>query len=138
MAHEQGRFGPRAEAVPQGDLLSGDERRRETPQGRRRPVGEAPASGAKPSHGPGPYRPASEEYAEELENATFMLGPERGSLTVALDLLTDALTTTGAHAIHCRHPRQQGEPSEDVRTIVRKIEHAKELIQKAAASIEGK
>ena len=80
-------------------------------------------------------RSVFDEYHDQLDDATFMLGKGKGHLAVTLDILTDALVTTGMHAIHCRHPRKQDEPSEDLQTIVRNIEDAKLLIQRVMSQL---
>jgi hypothetical protein len=40
-----------------------------------------------------------DEKREELERFEFMMGPERGRLAVALDLVTDSLILVGRHGV---------------------------------------
>lgn len=68
------------------------------------------------------------DYADELERYEFQMGPSRGRLAVAMDVLTDALVLVGQHGVYCRSARQPGTPAMDVRLISKGIEDAKELI----------
>ena len=70
-----------------------------------------------------------DKHAEELERHETMLGPARGRLAVALDLLTDALAMVGQHGVYCQSARTPGRPSLDIATVVEQIGDAKELVQ---------
>ena len=72
-----------------------------------------------------------EHYAEARERYEFQLGPIRGRLATALDILTDALTLVGQHGVYCRSQRQPNQPSMDVRLILRQIEDSKGLVIEA-------
>ena len=72
-----------------------------------------------------------EHYAEAREQYEFQLGPIRGRLATALDILTDALTLVGQHGVYCRSQRQPNQPSMDVRLILRQIEDSKGLVIEA-------
>lgn len=68
------------------------------------------------------------DYEDQLARYRFQMGPTRGRLATALDLLTDALALAGQHGIYCRHPSGSGEPATDLRLIMRQIEDSKGLI----------
>ena len=70
-----------------------------------------------------------DKHAEELERHETMLGPTRGRLAVALDLLTDALAMVGQHGVYCQSARTPGRPALDIATVVEQIGDAKELVQ---------
>ena len=56
------------------------------------------------------------------------MGPVRGGLATALDILTDALALVGQHGIYCRSQRQPQYPAMDVRLVMEQIEASKGLI----------
>jgi hypothetical protein len=70
-----------------------------------------------------------DEKRAELEHYEFMMGPSRGRLAVALDLLTDALVLTGQHGVYCISNRNPSKPRLDLQAVTGGIEGAKELIQ---------
>jgi hypothetical protein len=70
-----------------------------------------------------------DEKRAELEHYEFMMGPERGRLAVALDLLTDSLILTGQHGVYCVSNRNPSQPRLDLQAVLAGIEGAKELIQ---------
>ncbi len=70
-----------------------------------------------------------DEKRVELEHYEFMMGPSRGRLAVALDLLTDALVLTGQHGVYCVSNRNPSKPRLDVEAVLGGIEGAKALIQ---------
>ena len=72
---------------------------------------------------------AFDKHADELERHETMLGPARGRLAVALDLLTDALAMVGQHGVYCQSLRQPGKPALDVQLVIEQIGDAKELLQ---------
>jgi hypothetical protein len=71
---------------------------------------------------------ALDEHKEELERYEFMMGVERGRLAVTMDLLTDALVMVGQHGIYCVSNRNPLQPALDLETVLKSINHAKELI----------
>jgi hypothetical protein len=73
------------------------------------------------------------QHRDELERAEFQHGAAGGRLSVAMDVLTDALVLVMQHGIYCQSARQPGKPAMDVQLISLGIEHAKELI---ASSLE--
>ncbi len=70
-----------------------------------------------------------DERRAELERYEFMMGPERGRLAVALDVLTDALILTGQHGVYCVSNRNPSQPRLDLQAVLAGINGAKELIQ---------
>jgi hypothetical protein len=70
-----------------------------------------------------------DEQKAELERYEFMMGPERGRLAVALDLLTDSLTMVGQHGVYCNSARNPSKPALDLQAVLSGMESAKELIQ---------
>ena len=56
------------------------------------------------------------------------MGPVRGGLATALDMLTDALALVGQHGVYCRSQRQPQFPAMDIRLVMRQIEESKGLI----------
>jgi hypothetical protein len=70
-----------------------------------------------------------EKHRETLETHEQMLGPARGRLAVALDLLTDALALVGQHGVYCQSARVPGRPAMDIRLVIEQIGDAKELVQ---------
>ena len=70
-----------------------------------------------------------EKHHDELERHETMMGPARGRLAVALDLLTDALAMVGQHGVYCQSARQPGKPALDIAMVLEQIGDAKELVQ---------
>ena len=75
-----------------------------------------------------------EHYREAKERYDFQMGPIRGGLATALDILTDALALVGQHSVYCRSTRQPQYPAMDVRLVMEQIEDSKGLI---IAAMEG-
>ena len=72
---------------------------------------------------------AFEKHHDELEKHETMMGPSRGRLAVALDLLTDALAMVGQHGVYCQRARTPGQPTMDIALVLEQIGDAKELVQ---------
>ncbi len=70
-----------------------------------------------------------EKHRDTLETNETMLGPARGRLAVALDLLTDALALVGQHGVYCQSARFPGRPTMDIALVLEQIGDAKELVQ---------
>ena len=77
-----------------------------------------------------------EHYDDVRERYEFQLGPIRGRLATALDILTDALTLVGQHGVYCRSQRHPQQPSMDVRLILRQIEDSKGLVIEALEALK--
>ncbi len=70
-----------------------------------------------------------DERRTDLEKYEFMMGPERGRLAVALDVLTDSLIMIGQHGVYCTSSRNPSKPALDLQAVLGGIEGAKALIQ---------
>ncbi len=79
-----------------------------------------------------------DERREELEQQQFMMGPERGRLSVTLDLLTDALVLVGQHGVYCQSARQPGKPAMDIQMISKCLTDAKELVADVMGELKRK
>ena len=77
-----------------------------------------------------------DHYRESRERYSFQMGPVRGGLATALDILTDALALVGQHGVYCRSTRQPQFPSTDVRLIMQQIEDSKGLIIEAMEELK--
>ena len=69
-----------------------------------------------------------DHYREAKERYEFQMGPVRGGLATALDILTDALALVGQHGVYCRSTRQPQYPAMDVRLVLQQIDDSKALI----------
>lgn len=79
-----------------------------------------------------------EKHRDALEIHETMMGPERGRLAVALDLLTDSLAMVGQHAVYCRSERMPGQPKMDIALVLEQLADAKELIQSTLEGLKSK
>jgi len=77
-----------------------------------------------------------DHYKDARERYEFQMGPVRGRLATALDILTDALTLVGQHGVYCRSARQPQYPAMDVRLVLEQIEDSKGLIIEAMAEVK--
>lgn len=77
-----------------------------------------------------------DHYKELRERYEFQMGPARGRMATALDILTDALTLVGQHGVYCRSSRQPQFPSMDVRLVLQQIEDSKGLLIEAMAELK--
>jgi hypothetical protein len=79
-----------------------------------------------------------EDRREELEKQEFMMGAERGRLSVTMDLLTDALILVGQHGVYCQSTRQPGKPAMDIQMISKCLTDAKELVADVMGGLKEK
>ena len=79
-----------------------------------------------------------DHYREAKERYEFQMGPVRGGLATALDVLTDALALVGQHGVYCRSSRQPQFPAMDVRLVMEQIEDSKGLIIAAMEDLKRK
>lgn len=79
-----------------------------------------------------------DEKRAELELHEFMMGPERGRLAVALDLLTDSLIMVGQHGVYCASTRNPAKPALDLQAVLEGMEGAKTLIQSVMEELRVK
>jgi hypothetical protein len=77
-----------------------------------------------------------DHYKELQERYEFQMGPARGRMATALDILTDALALVGQHGVYCRSSRQPQFPAMDVRLILQQIQDSKGLIIEALAELK--
>lgn len=73
---------------------------------------------------------------EELEREIFMRGEAGGRLSVALDVLTDALVLVGQHGVYCTSNRNPAVPKLDLQAVLAGIGGAKELIAGAMEHLQ--
>jgi hypothetical protein len=78
-----------------------------------------------------------DKHREALEAHETMMGPARGRLAVAMDLLTDALALVGQHGVYCRSERMPGRPKMDIALIAEQLSDAKELIQSTMENLKS-
>jgi hypothetical protein len=78
-----------------------------------------------------------EHYNQARERYDFQMGPVRGGLATALDILTDALALVGQHGVYCRSSRQPQFPAMDVRLVMEQIENSKGLIIEAMEKLKA-
>ena len=71
---------------------------------------------------------ALSKHRDQLELHETMMGPAKGRLAVALDLLTDALAMVGQHGVYCQSTRIPGKPTLDIALVLEQIGDAKELL----------
>jgi hypothetical protein len=76
-----------------------------------------------------------EKHRDALEVHETMMGPARGRLAVALDLLTDSLALVGQHGVYCRSERFPGKPKLDIALILERLDDAKQLVQSAMEEV---
>jgi hypothetical protein len=79
---------------------------------------------------------AFEKHRDALDVHETMMGPARGRLAVALDLLTDSLALVGQHGVYCRSERFPGQPKMDVALVLERLNDAKQLVQAAMEEIK--
>lgn len=78
-----------------------------------------------------------DKHHDTLEHHEMMMGPARGRLAVALDLLTDSLALVGQHGIYCRSDRFPGKPKMDIALVLQQLDEAKQLVQSAMDAIKA-
>lgn len=77
-----------------------------------------------------------DKHRDTLEAHETMMGPARGRLAVALDLLTDSLALVGQHGVYCRSERFPGQPKMDIALVLERLNDAKELVQNAMEELK--
>ncbi|MFN7982593.1 MAG: hypothetical protein U0Q11_12100 [Vicinamibacterales bacterium] len=77
------------------------------------------------------------KHADTLEQHETMLGPARGRLAVALDLLTDSMALVGQHGVYCRSERFVGQPKMDIALVMEHLGDAKQLVQSAMEQLKA-
>lgn len=79
----------------------------------------------------------SGEQLEALERYEFQMGPSRGKLALASDLLTDALVLVGQHGVYCASTRQFNKPAMDLQVILQCLNETKELVLTAMEELKA-
>jgi len=77
-----------------------------------------------------------EKHRDTLERHETMMGPARGRLAVALDLVTDSMALVGQHGVYCRSERIPGRPKMDIALVLEQLDDAKQLLQSALGELE--
>ena len=72
-----------------------------------------------------------DKHHDTLERHETMMGPARGRLAVALDLVTDSMALVGQHAVYCRSERMPGQPKMDIALVLEQLDDVKQLVQSA-------
>ena len=78
-----------------------------------------------------------DKHRDTLEHHETMMGPSRGRLAVALDLLTDSLALVGQHGVYCRSERIPGQPKMDIALVLEHLSDAKELLQSTMETLKS-
>ncbi len=78
-----------------------------------------------------------DQHADELDHYETMMGPHRGKLAVALDMVTNALVLVGQHGVYCHTNRDADVPVMDIRVITAELTKAKQLIQTVMEGIRA-
>ena len=77
-----------------------------------------------------------DKHHDALEIHETMMGPARGRIAVALDLVTDSMALVGQHGVYCRSERFPGQPKMDVALVLEQLDDAKQLLQSAMSALE--
>ena len=77
-----------------------------------------------------------DKHRDALEVHETMMGPARGRLAVALDLVTDSMALVGQHGVYCRSDRFPGQPKMDIALVLEQLEDAKQLVQSAMEQLK--
>ena len=78
-----------------------------------------------------------DKHRDTLEHHETMMGPARGRLAVALDLLTDSLALVGQHGVYCLSERFPGKPKMDIALVLEQLDDAKQLVQSAMEALKA-
>jgi hypothetical protein len=76
------------------------------------------------------------KHHDTLEIHETMMGPARGRMAVALDLVTDSMALVGQHGVYCASERYPGRPKMDIALVLEQLSDVKELLQSAMETID--
>jgi len=76
-----------------------------------------------------------DKHHDTLERHETMMGPARGRLAVALDLVTDSMALVGQHGVYCRSERMPAQPKMDIALVLEQLDDAKQLLQSAMSEL---
>jgi hypothetical protein len=76
------------------------------------------------------------KHRDALEVHETMMGPARGRMAVALDLVTDSMALVGQHGVYCRSERFPGQPKMDIALVMEQLEDVKQLLQSAMQELK--
>ena len=79
-----------------------------------------------------------DKHRDTLERHETMMGPARGRLAVALDLLTDSMALVGQHGVYCQSERLPGRPKMDIALVLEQLDDAKQLVQSAMQELRAR
>jgi hypothetical protein len=79
---------------------------------------------------------AFDKHRGALEVHETMMGPARGRVAVALDLLTDSMALVGQHGVYCRSERFGSAPKMDIALVLEQLDDAKQLLQSAMEQLK--
>ena len=80
---------------------------------------------------------ALDKHHDALEIHETMMGPARGRIAVALDLVTDSMALVGQHGVYCRSERVPGQPKMDIALVLEQLDDAKQLLQSAMEQLRN-
>ena len=81
---------------------------------------------------------AFDKHRDALERHETMMGPARGRLAVAMDLLTDSIALVGQHGVYCRSERFIGQPKMDIALVLEQLNDAKQLVQSTMETLASR
>ena len=76
------------------------------------------------------------KHHDALEVHETMMGPARGRMAVALDLVTDSMALVGQHGVYCHSDRFPGKPKMDIALVLEQLDDAKQLLQSAMQELK--
>jgi hypothetical protein len=77
-----------------------------------------------------------DKHRDALEVHETMMGPARGRMAVALDLVTDSMALVGQHGVYCQSDRFPGKPKMDIALVLEQLDDAKQLMQSAMEAMK--
>ena len=78
-----------------------------------------------------------DKHRDALEVHETMMGPARGRMAVALDLVTDSMALVGQHGVYCQSDRFPGKPKMDIALVLEQLDDAKQLLQSAMETLKN-